>query len=259
MKKICLTISAILLSSHAMADTNTAYVRNGNIYTHENQAFIGGGVITGSKFYKGQDHQTAAYLNGGYHGEDFNADLAGINYRFLGSNEDVFNMSAFIAANPGFDSDKADILAGMSDRKFSADLGLNADIHLGQGTLATKFQHDVTGVYKSFQADITYYHPVNLGGVADLVPYAGVHYFSKDYVNYYTGVSQSDATVGRPAYKSDGAFAYKVGYMLVIPVTENLDVTQSTGYSYLDSNISDSPLVDSQNQWATTFGISYAF
>ncbi|GAM60742.1 outer membrane protein ompV [Vibrio ishigakensis] len=91
------------------------------------------------------------------------------------------------------------------------------------------------------------------------MPYAGVHYFSKDYVNYYTGVSQSDATVGRPAYKSDGAFAYKVGYMLVIPVTENLDVTQSTGYSYLDSNISDSPLVDSQNQWATTFGISYAF
>ncbi|GAM60741.1 outer membrane protein ompV [Vibrio ishigakensis] len=60
-----------------------------------------------------------------------------------------FNMSAFIAANPGFDSDKADILAGMSDRKFSADLGLNADIHLGQGTLATKFQHDVTGVYKA--------------------------------------------------------------------------------------------------------------
>lgn len=258
MKKICLTLSALLLSGHALADTANTYIRNGNIYTHENAFFIGGGVITGSKFYKGQDHQTAPYINGGYHGEDLNADGSGINYRFLGKNDDILNMSTFIVVNPGFDSDDADILKGMKDRKFSADLGLNADIHLGEGTLATKFQHDVTGVYKSFQADVTYYHPVNIG-FADLVPYAGIHYFSQDYVNYYAGVSQSDATLNRKAYKGDGAFAYKVGYTLVIPVSENVDITQGTGYSYLDSNLSDSPLIDSQNQWATTLGINYKF
>ncbi|MFA0520695.1 MipA/OmpV family protein, partial [Vibrio sp. 10N.222.55.E8] len=156
-------------------------------------------------------HQTAVYLNGGYHGEDLNADLgSGINYRFVGSNDDVLNMSVFMVANPGFEADDAKILKGMDDRDISGDIGLNADFHLGQGTLSGKFQHDVTGVYKSFQTDLTYYHPMAFDFM-DFVPYAGVHYYSEDYVNYYAGVSSSEATVGRSEYKANGAFAYRVG------------------------------------------------
>ncbi|MBW0295315.1 MipA/OmpV family protein [Shewanella xiamenensis] len=257
MKKLCFVITSVLMSSHAFAESNT-YIRNGNVYSHQNQFFAGVGVATGSKFYKGQDHQTGILLNGGYHGEDFNVDLSGINYRFLGTNDSAINFSIFAVANPGFDADHADILAGMKDRKFSGDVGLNADIHLGVGTLSTKFQHDVTNVYNGFQADITYYHPINLG-FGDLVPYAGVHYFSKDFANYYTGVNSSEATAQRPAYQADGTFAYKLGYSLVIPITKHLDITQATGYSYLGTNMADSPLIDSRNQWAATLGVSYSF
>ncbi|MCP3129762.1 outer membrane protein OmpV [Shewanella sp. KJ2020] len=257
MKKLCFVITSILLSTHAFAESNT-YIRNGNIYSHENQFFAGVGVVTGSQFYKGQDHQTRAYLNGGYHGEDFNADLSGINYRILGTNDSAINFSAFVVANPGFNADDADILTGMKDRKFSGDLGLNADIHLGAGTLSTKFQHDVTNVYNGFQADITYYHPINLG-FGDLVPYAGVHYFSEDFANYYTGVKSSEATAQRPAYQADGTFAYKLGYTLVMPVTQHLDITQATGYSLISANMANSPLIGSRNQLATYLGISYSF
>lgn len=257
MKKTCLVISTLLLANSAFAADNT-YIRNGNIYSHEGQFFVGAGAATGSEFYKGQDHKTAAYVNGGYHGEDFNADLSGINYRFLGNNESGINLSAFVVANPGFNASDADILQGMKDRKISGDLGLNADIKLGRGTLSSKFQHDVTGVYDGYQADITYYQPMNIG-FADFVPYAGVHYYSKDFVNYYAGVSKSDATNERAVYTGDGAFAYKAGYALVIPVTEHLDITQATGYSRLSSDMADSPLIDSNNQWVTTLGVSYSF
>ncbi|MCL1057457.1 MipA/OmpV family protein [Shewanella gelidimarina] len=257
MKKLCFAITAILVSSHALADGNT-YIRNGNIYSHQGQYFVGAGAATGSEFYKGQDHKTGYYLNGGYHGEDLNADLAGINYRFLGDNDSKINFSAFVVANPGFDSSDADILTGMKDRKISGDLGLNADVHLGKGTLSSKFQHDVTGVYDGYQADVTYYLPMNLG-FGDLVPYAGVHYFSKDYVDYYAGVSKSDATTERPTYEASGAFAYKAGYALVVPITANLDITQATGYSHLTADMADSPLIDSSNQWVTTLGVSYSF
>ncbi|OBT16803.1 hypothetical protein A9264_11075 [Vibrio sp. UCD-FRSSP16_10] len=258
MKKLCLVAAALLLSQSALADAGNTYIRNGNVYSHQGQAFVGGGLVTASKFYKGQKHQVSAYLNGGYHGEDFNADLTGVNYRFLGNNDDVLNMGVYAVLNPGFDADDATILKGMKDRNPSGDLGLSADVHLGQGTLSGKFQQDVTGAYEGFQSDITYYHPMNLG-FADLVPFAGVHYYSEDFVNYYGGVSQSDATAGRPAYKADGAFAYKVGYNLIIPVTDHLDITQATGYSYLSKDLADSPLIDSQNQWATTLGVNYAF
>ena len=258
MNKIYFAISAILLSNAAFAEGGNTYIRNGNIYSHQGQFFAGAGAATGSELYKGQDHKTGFYLNGGYHGEDFNADLAGVNYRFFGSNDSAINFSVFATANPAFDADDADILKGMKDRKISGDLGLNADIHLGQGTLSTKFQHDVTGVYDGFQADVTYYQPMNIG-FADFVPYAGVHYFSKDYVNYYAGVSKSDATAQRPVYQADGAFAYKVGYAMVVPISEHLDITQATGYSRLGSDMADSPLIDSKNQWVTTLGVNYSF
>lgn len=257
MKKISIAISAILLSNTAFAAGDT-YVRNGNVYSHQGQFSVGAGVMTGSEFYKEQDDKTAAYLNAGYHGEDFNADLTGVNYRFFGTNDSTINFSIFAVANPGFDADDAKILTGMKDRKISGDLGLNADIHLGQDTLSIKFQHDVTGVYDGYQADVAYYHPMNIG-FADLVPYVGVHYFSDDYVNYYTGVSKEDATIKRTVYKGEGSFAYKAGYAMVIPVTDNLDITQATAYVRLGSSMADSPLVDSQNQWITTLGVNYSF
>jgi outer membrane protein len=257
MKTLCIAISAILMSTHAMADDNS-YIRNGNIYSHQGQYFVGAGVATGSKFFKGQDDQTAAYLNGGYHGDDFNADLSGINYRFFGNNDSAINFSAYVVANPGFDADSEDVLKGMKERDFSGDLGLNADFHLGQGTLSAKFQHDITGAYDGYQADITYYHPMDLG-FASLVPYAGAHYFSKEFVNYYTGVASFEATSKRPAYQSNGALALKVGYVLDIPITENLSLTQSTAYTHLGSNMADSPIIDSKNQWLTTFGVNYSF
>ncbi|WP_028771472.1 outer membrane protein OmpV [Shewanella waksmanii] len=257
MKKIYLVISTLLLANSALAADNT-YIRNGNIYSHQGQFFAGAGGATGSEFYKGQDHKTGVYFNGGYHGEDFNADLAGINYRFFGDNNSGINFSAFVVANPGFDASDADILKGMKDRKISGDLGLNADIHLGRGTLSTKFQHDVTGVYDGYQADITYYHPMKLG-FADFVPFAGVHYYSEKYINYYAGVSKSDATQDRAEYKGDAAFSYHAGYALVIPITDNLDITQSSAHSHLSEELADSPLISSNNQWVTTLGVTYSF
>ncbi|MBR9727172.1 MipA/OmpV family protein [Shewanella intestini] len=257
MKYLTLVISSLLLSQSALAADNT-YIRNGNVYSHEGKFFAGAGVVTGSEFYKGQDHKTAAYLNGGFHGSDFNADVSGVNYRFLGDNESLLNMSVFVTANAEFDAKDADILDGMKDRKASGDLGLNLDLHLGNGTLSSKFQHDVTDVYNGYQADMTYYYPIKVG-FADIVPYAGVHYYSKDFANYYTGVSKKDATNVRSEYQASSTLAYRAGYVLVAPVTEHLDIVQSAGYTRLGSDMADSPLIGSQNQWATSVGVNYHF
>jgi outer membrane protein len=257
MKTLCLLISTALLSTHAFAEANT-YIRNGNIYSHQGQFFIEAGAVTGSELYKGQDNKTAIYVNGGYHGEDFNADITGINYRFFGDNRSAINFSAFIVPNIGYRAEDANILTGMKDRNISGDLGINADLRLGKGTLSAKFQHDVTGVYNGYQAGVTYYHPMNLG-FADFVPFVGASYLGSDYVNYYTGVLTSEATTKRPAYKGSSTFVYKAGYSLVVPLSEHLDLTQSTGYSRLGSSIADSPLIESKNQWVASLGLTYSF
>lgn len=257
MKKLALVIAVSLLSSQALA--GETYIRNGNIYSNEGDGFVEAGVVSGSELYKGQDKTTAVVLNGGYHGEDFNVDLSGINYRFIGSNSDFVNISTyFTAGGIGYDAGDADALKGMKDRKMSGDLGINADFQLDQGTVSTYLQHDVTGAYKGFIGGAKYFHVMDFG-VADFVPFAGVSYLSKDFVDYYYGVKASEATATRKAYSGEGDFAVNVGYKLVVPVTTNIDITQSTAYTRLGSKISDSPIVDSANQWLIGATVAYHF
>lgn len=257
MKKLALLISATLLASHAYA--GDTYIRNGNIYTHEGSWIVGAGAAYSNDLYKGQDKNWAPMLNFGYHGEDFNADFGGVNYRFFGNNDDLLNLSAYLGTSGlMYEAKDADVLKGMSDRKLSLDMGLNADVKLGDGTVSTFYQHDVSGRYKGFLTGVKYAHVIELGSV-DFVPFAGVTYQSKDYVDYYFGVRDKEQTATRKAYKGDGTFSYGAGYQLVVPITKNLEVTQSAAYSRLGSEISDSPLVDSKNQWAVGAMVNYHF
>jgi len=72
-------------------------------------------------------------------------------------------------------------------------------------------------------------------------------------------VKASEATATRKAYSGEGDFAVNVGYKLVVPVTTNIDITQSTAYTRLGSKISDSPIVDSANQWLIGATVAYHF
>ncbi len=256
MKK-CVILMAMLASASAAA--SDTYIRNGQIYSHEGQWVAEAGVGVTSKLYKGQDDTVFPVLNVGYHGEDFNADVAGINYRFLGNTGDVFNMNAFIdSAGTGYDDKDAKVLKGMKDRDFSVDLGLNIDLSFGGGTFSTYLQHDVAGAYKGMVGGTRYAQVISLGAL-DFVPYAGVAWLSKDYVDYYFGVRKNEATATRKAYKGDSSLSYEVGYKLVLPLSPNWELTQSTNYVRLGKDVSDSPLVKSANQWVAGATVAYHF
>ncbi|MCV5951029.1 hypothetical protein OFN94_40110, partial [Escherichia coli] len=81
--------------------------------------------------------------NGGYHGDDFNADLSGINYRFFGNTNELINMSAYLVGSGVMrDGDTAKSLKGTDKRRFAVDLGLNADFTLDQNNvISTYLQH----------------------------------------------------------------------------------------------------------------------
>lgn len=258
MKKLAIIIAAIASNAAYAGDT---YIRNGNIYSHEGQAVAEVGISTTSDLYKSQDDTTYLNLNLGYRGEDFNADLTnGLNYRFFGNNDDSVNINAFIGhASKGYESKDADSLAGMKDRKAGINGGFNVDINTGMGgVLSTFVGHDITGEYDGLNAGMKYMHITHFGKI-DFVPFAGVNWLSDDYVDHYFGVKDSEATMQRSAYKGDNSFTYNLGYKLVMPMGENWDISQSTQYTRLDSDIADSPIVDSANQWDAQVTMSYHF
>ncbi|MBD1577561.1 MipA/OmpV family protein [Vibrio sp. S11_S32] len=260
MKKYIISSACLLfISVAAQASQADAYIKNGNIYTHQGDFNIAFGGMYGSDVYKGQKNNAMPILSAGYHGDDFNIDAGNVNYRFWGNDDDKITMAVFgTLANLGYDHNTAASLNGMSKRHISADLGFSTDAKLWGGTLSGKYQHDVTGVYNGGNASETYFHPISIGS-ASFVPYIGVSYLSAEYVDYYYGVRKGEATTSRSAFKGKSDFTYSVGYKFIIPVTSYMDITQSTGYSRLGSRISDSPIVDSANQWATTAMVAFHF
>ncbi|MFW7522766.1 outer membrane protein OmpV [Vibrio ostreicida] len=251
-----LMVTTTATTAYAAGDT---YIRNGNIYTQENSwvAELGGAGV--SDLFKGQKHNATVLGNFGYQGEDFNATLQSLNYRFLGNTGDMFNMSGYLGTSGlMYDHSASDFLKGMDKRKASLDLGVNADFHLAQGTISTYAQHDVTNTYGGYLAGVTYYLPMSFGR-ADIVPFAGLAYQNKDYVDYYFGVKDTEATQARKAYKGSGDVSYNVGYKFIMPVSDNWKITQTTAYTRLGDNTADSSIVDSANQWLVGATAAYYF
>lgn len=257
MKTWVLAAAATLLSGTTIAAET--YIRNGNVYSHEGKWNAEAGVATTSDLFKGQKHSVVPLLNFGYHGDDFNADLNEINYRFIGSNSDFINMNAFVeTSGMHYESDDAKILKGMNDRDVGLDFGLNIDLDFGDDVVSAFFQHDVTGKSKGFKTGLKYTAIVELDQWV-FVPFASVDFKSEDFVDYYFGVTQSEVAANRKAYKADGAFSYNLGYKLVMPLTDNLELTQTSAFTRLGSDIADSPLVDSANQWVVGASVAYYF
>ncbi|ENM5746692.1 TPA: outer membrane protein OmpV [Vibrio mimicus] len=257
MNKIALLITTSLIAGHAFAAQT--YIRNGNIYTHEGQWVVEAGGFGSSDLLKDQDKSYGALLNFGYHGEDFNADLAGINYRFFGQTGDILNLSTYLTGSGlSYDQDSAKSVKGMDKRNATVDLGVNADIALGDGTVSTYFQHDIFNEHKGYKTGVNYFHIVELGSV-DFVPFAGVSYQNSDYNNYYFGVKDKEATAQRKAYHAGGDFSYNLGYKLVYPINDRWEVTQTSTYTRLGSDIAHSPIVESANQWLVGATVAYHF
>lgn len=257
MKKLTLIITAITMANAAYA--SDTYIRNGNIYNKENSwvAELGAGGMT--DLYKGQKHNVAPLANFGYQGEDLNVTLQSINYRFFGNTGDVVNLSGYLGTSGlMYDKDTSDFLKGMDKRHLSLDLGINADFHLSQGTISTYYQHDVVDTYDGYLTGVKYFLPLTIGK-ADFVPFAGVSYQSKEYVDYYFGVQDKEATQKRKAYTGKGDVSYDVGYKVILPISDNWQLTQTTTYTRLGDEIADSPIVDSANQWLVGATVSYSF
>ncbi|TXY07391.1 outer membrane protein OmpV [Vibrio mimicus] len=257
MNKIALLITTSLIAGHAFAAQT--YIRNGNIYTHEGQWVVEAGGFGSSDLLKDQDKSYGALLNFGYHGEDFNADLAGINYRFFGQTGDILNLSTYLTGSGlSYDQDSAKSVKGMDKRNATVDLGVNADIALGDGTVSTYFQHDIFNEHKGDKTGVNYFHIVELGSV-DFVPFAGISYQNSDYNNYYFGVKDKETTAQRKAYRAGGDFSYNLGYKLVYPINDRWEVTQTSTYTRLGSDIAHSPIVESANQWLVGATVAYHF
>ena len=88
-------------------------------------------------------------------------------------------------------------------------------------------------------------------------PSVEFRYLSDDYADYYYGVQPEEANPSRPEYEPGSTVnpyvAIRVGYRL----NERWMITGKIGVEFLDSAITDSPIVDKDRLWSTSIGLAY--
>lgn len=253
---LSLILPLLFITSPSLAET---YLLNGNIYNARGDGFVELGGATTSDLFKGQKTSSSVLFDAGYRGYDFNIDLSGMNYRFLGDDGDIFNASVYLARGViGYDSGDASILNGMDSRDTSADIGLNGDLVLGGGMASLFFQHDVTDNSDGFVSGVKYAYVLNVAS-AEVVPFASYSYFSEDVVDYYYGVKPSESTSQRSEYKGKAGSTISAGYKVFVPLSSHFNLVHSAAYLKLSDEMSDSPLIDSDSQWILSISAAYHF
>jgi outer membrane protein len=89
------------------------------------------------------------------------------------------------------------------------------------------------------------------------VPSLRISRMSDDYADYYFGVSADEANASRPEYRAGSAINAWLGFTLGYELTPRWLLKSTVGVEFLDSAISDSPIVERDRLWGGSVGLAY--
>jgi outer membrane protein len=162
----------------------------------------------------------------------------------------------FYSANTDFNDDLG--IEGMKDRDPAFELGLGLKNQMTWGQFVLEGVFDATGVYEGYELSATYSYPKQSGRWM-IEPAIGLQLQSSDLVDYYHGVTLSEARVDRPAYQGDQAIntfaSLTVGYSINAQLLAIAGMEQLA----LDTSITDSPIVDEDQIRKVYLGLIYTF
>ncbi|WP_250460382.1 MipA/OmpV family protein [Microbulbifer litoralis] len=220
---------------------------------------VGVGVIGRSSPYLGSDTEVIQAIPVvTYFGERLQWIGPALRYGVLGSDRLRLAVTANYRVGAYEESD-AEILEGLGDRD-STVLGGVALIYEGPaGTeFDLRYQHDLLDRFGGGTASASVSRGFQFGRLR-LVPQLGVNWLSSDMADYDFGVPDSAAIPGRPAYAVGSSYTIEAGVGGMFELTERWRVTVSVALENLDSEITDSPIVD-EDYVVKGFGaLTYSF
>jgi len=159
----------------------------------------------------------------------------------------------------GYESDDAPILNGMAKRKSGIFAGPTAKWSNPLADVSVEWMFDVSGESKGQQIKFGLERMFPVGGQFMFTPGVAAIWLDKKYADYYYGVRNIEARVGRPAYVADSTvnveFSLRTDYL----IDQRQQVFVSLGYTALGSEIKDSPLTDRSAETQVFLGYLYRF
>jgi len=219
--------------------------------------YLGGGVVVKSKPYAEVDAKVYPVPLFAYEGERLYVWGVRGGYRLF-SQRGVSIGPILQPRFDGYDSDDSPVLAGMRDRKWSAEGGVGVQALTRVGLFGLSVVTDLLGRHRGQELDFSYTILFPLAGF-DIIPTAGVRYKSEDLIDYYYGVRPEEARPGRPAYAGEAATDPYLRLALRRKLSDRWSLLGAVQYEWLSDKIADSPIVDKDYEVSFLAGILYSW
>ena len=222
---------------------------------------IGFGLRGEREIYKDADTEFEpipflVYENGPFEIEAYD----GINatYRLYGNDLFEVGLLGSIMMEEGYDTDD-DYFKGMDELdSFLYGAGLEFAVTFAGWQTGLEILQDISGEHDGQEVELSFAYPWSVAGFG-LTPKLSLTWLSKKTVDYFYGVSDSEARSDRPAYSPGSSFEIEAELMVQRPIYGNFSIIGLIGVSTFGSEITDSPLVDEDYEIEGAIGLSYTF
>lgn len=224
---------------------------------------LGLGVMSAQKPYTGIDRETKAiplirfeseYVE--IHGPNIGLKLPSLDI----SDSQKLNFSIVGKLDgSGYEADDAPILNGMGNREGGFWAGAKMEWNSDLVDVSAEWLADASGNSKGQLFSLGLDKTWNFGNHMMLTPHVGATWQDKKYVDYYFGVSDSEARIDRPAYVGKSGVNTEVGVRGMYMFDKQHSMFLNVEVSSLAKGIKDSPLVDRSTVNSAFLGYLYRF
>ena len=156
----------------------------------------------------------------------------------------------------GSGSSDNDELLGLEERRWAIETGPMIGWRGWPVHIHYRFYWDVTNRTDGTTSEIEFSLPRDLDR-GYFVPAIRFAYLSDEYSDYYFGVAEQEATLTRPEYEPGAVINTWVGFTLGYELTPKWLLSTTVGLEFLDSAVTDSPIVDRDQLWSVRVGLAY--
>ena len=254
MKYLALCWILALSSSAVFADGNRGEVRE----RIEPKGFLYGfGLGVSQEIYAGYDYRVIPLPIIGYRGDNFRVLGPFVSYDALEFSD--IELTLQVAPRfQGFDESDSFIFENMEERKFSMDAGLGLSYEKKDWKIALSSMFDVLGRSEGYEAKANISRVFRKGPLF-FEPRLSFSYLDSNHVDYYYGVKANETNEFTSQYLGQSALNTTFSLSLATPVFLGGFTQIVVDYTWYDSAITNSPLVEDDSNISARFLFSKFF
>lgn len=228
-----------LLSVNVSANENRGDARE----RIEPKGFLYGlGLGINQEIYKGYDYRVIPLPIIGYRGDNFRVLGPFVSYDALQFSDVELTLQA-APRFQGFDDSDSYIFENMAERKFSMDAGLGLSYEKKDWKLGVSSMFDVLGRSKGYEVKLNISRVLRKGPLF-FEPSLSMSYLDSNNVDYYYGVKADETNEFTVKYQGKSALNTTLGFSVATPILLGGFTRIAIDYTWYDSAITNSPIVE---------------